>query len=55
MKYIIEFGISILLMAIVANNVPFILRKVRQGQFNIMKEASASNWGRAWIPPEISK
>lgn len=50
MKYIIELGLSILLMAIVANNLPSILKKIRHGQFVILKEASASNWGRAWVP-----
>jgi uncharacterized protein YegJ (DUF2314 family) len=50
MKYIIELGLTILLMAIAANNLPSIVRKVRLGQMVILKEASASNWGRVWVP-----
>ncbi len=51
MKYIIELGLSILLMAILANNLPSILKKVRRGQFLILKEGSTSSWGKAWTPP----
>lgn len=51
MKTIIEFGISILLMAIVTKNLPTILKKARHGQFVILKEASVANWGRPWTPP----
>lgn len=53
MKSIIEFGVSILLMALVAKNLPSILRKVHQGQFIILKEASASQWGKAWVPKTV--
>lgn len=55
MKYIIELGLTILLMAVAANNLPFIVKKVRHGQLVIMKEASSSNWGRAWVPSELRK
>lgn len=51
MKYIIEFGIIILLMGIVTNQLPSILKKVRHRQFIILREASTSNWGRVWVPP----
>lgn len=50
MKAIIELGISILLLALVANNMPSILKKVRHGQYVILKEASSSKWGRPWVP-----
>lgn len=50
MKYIIELGLTILLMAIAANNLPSILYKLRFGQLVIIKEASSANWGRTWIP-----
>lgn len=50
MKYIFELGLTILLMAIAANNLPSIVKKVRHGQLVIVKEASSSIWGKAWIP-----
>ena len=50
MKYIFEFGLTILLMAVAANNLPSIVKKARHGQLVIIKEASSSNWGKVWIP-----
>ena len=52
MKYVIELGISILLMAILANNLPSFLKKVRKGQFILLKEGSSSRWGREWLPKD---
>lgn len=50
MKTIIDFGISILLLGLVIKNIPFILKNVRKGQVLLLREASVSNWGRAWVP-----
>lgn len=50
MKYIIEFGISILLLAAIANNLSSVVKKARKGQLIILKESTASSWGRVWIP-----
>lgn len=55
MKYVIELGLSILLMAILANNLPSILKKVRRGQFVILKEGSTSSWGKCGHPQQIIK
>ena len=52
MKYFIELGITILLMGIVANNLPRVLKKIHRQQLLILKETSASTWGKVWIPPE---
>jgi hypothetical protein len=52
MKAIIEFGITILIMAIVTKTLPTIIKKVRHGQYVILKESSSSHWGRVWIPKE---
>lgn len=54
MKAIIEFGISILLLAIVTRNLPSILKKVQRGQYIILKEAATSNWGRPWVPKPMN-
>lgn len=55
MKFIIDFGVCILLMAILTHCLPSIVKNARKGQFIILKEASASNWGRAWTPPGNNK
>jgi hypothetical protein len=50
MKAVIEFGVSILLMALVTKNLPTILKQVHRGQYIILKEATVSKWGRPWVP-----
>lgn len=50
MKTIIDLGIALLLLGMMTKNLPTILRNVRKGQIILLKEASASKWGKGWVP-----
>ncbi len=54
MKAVIEFGVSILLMALVTKNLPTILKQIRRGQYIILKEAAVSKWGKPWVPKRMN-
>lgn len=48
---LVDLAVTLAIFAAMSGNLPWIIRKVRIAQLQLIQESKASNWGTPWTPP----
>lgn len=48
---LIDLAVTLAIFGAMSGNLPWMIKKVRTSQLQLIQEYKASNWGKAWTPP----
>lgn len=48
---IVDVAVTLAILGAMTGNLPWMIKKVRKAQIQLIHESKSSSWGKVWIPP----